>query len=100
EVLTDVAVYLPPETTSIVTLSEDEILQIVQRIRDAIFAYNMTQPRINQFVAEIRALENHPDQGRILRRLAQVLPEGPEAFPERVYKEIVRLRWDTAVETL
>ncbi len=96
ELLDDIAGYLPVESgaTEVVLLSEEEIMQIVQGIRERIFTYNMTQPRLNQFIAELRLLGNHPDLGRILRRLAVVLPEGPEEFPERVYKEIVKLRWE------
>lgn len=97
EVLKDVAAYLPVESV-VASLSEEEVADIVQRIRDHIFAYNMTTSRIDQFVVEMRMLQNNPDEGRILRRLAQVLPDGPEAFPDRVYKSIVRLRWEKASE--
>jgi hypothetical protein len=97
ELLDDIARYLPaPKDTSIVVLSEEEVMQIVQLIREKIFVYNMTKPRINQFIAEIRVLNGHPDEGRILRRLAIALPDGPENFPQRVYKEIVKLRWEYA----
>lgn len=101
ELLDDIAAYLPvPLESQVVVLSEEEVMHIVQSIRDKIFLYNMTQSRINQFIAEIKALDGHPDQGRILRRLAAVLPEGPENFPDRVYKEIVRLRWERASEEI
>ena len=96
-VLKSITAYLPVES-AVASLSDEEITDIVQRIRNNIFAYNMTKSRIDQFVAEMRTLQNSPDQGRILRRLAQVLPDGPEAFPAKVYKEIVRLRWERAGE--
>jgi hypothetical protein len=89
--------YLPaPKDTSVVSLSEEEVMHIVMTIREKIFVYDMTKSRINQFIADIKALDGHPDQGRILRRLAVALPDGPENFPQRVYKEIVKLRWENA----
>ncbi len=101
ELLTDIAAYLPPPTdTSTVVLSEEEIMGIVMGIKEKIFLYDMTHSRINQFVAEMKALQGHPDQGRILRRLALTLPDGPESFPDKVYKEIVKLRWDRAGGTI
>ena len=101
ELLDDIAFYLPaPRDTSTVLLSEEEIMSIVMKIREKIFVYDMTQSRINQFIAEIRALDGHPDQGRVLRRLALSLPDGPESFPQRVYKEIVKLRWENAGTTI
>lgn len=97
ELLDDIAMYLPaPRDTTDVSLSEEEVMHIVMTIKEKIFIYDMTQPRINQFIAEIKSLNGHPDQGRILRRLAFSLPDGPESFPQRVYKEIVKLRWENA----
>lgn len=97
ELLDDIAMYLPaPKDTSVVSLSEEEVMHIVMTIREKIFVYDMTKSRINQFIADIKALDGHPDQGRILRRLAVALPDGPENFPQRVYKEIVKLRWENA----
>ena len=97
ELLDDIAMYLPaPKDTTDVSLSEEEVMHIVMTIKEKIFVYHMTQSRINQFIAEIKALNGHPDQGRILRRLALNLPDGPESFPQRVYKEIVKLRWEYA----
>lgn len=101
ELMNDLAAYLPaPTEPTQVVLSEEEIMQIVLGIKESIFLYDMTRSRVNQFIAELRALEGHPDTGRILRRLAQVLPDGPENFPDRVYKEIVRLRWEYAGEVI
>ena len=101
QLLNETAIYLPPpKDTSSVVLSEDDIMNIVMGIKTKIFLYHMTQPRINQFVSEMKALEGHPDEGRILRRLAQVLPDGPESFPDKVYKQIVKLRWENAGATL
>ncbi|MFA5273041.1 MAG: hypothetical protein WC353_02660, partial [Candidatus Peribacter sp.] len=52
--------------------------------------------RLNQFTQELKMLEGHADQGRILRRLYFALPGGPENFPERVRQEIIRLGWEKA----
>jgi hypothetical protein len=99
--LSDIASYLPPPSdTTTVVLSEEEVMEIVMGIKEKIFVYDMTKSRINQFIAEMRALEGHPDQGRILRRLAMTLPDGPESFPDKVYKEIVKLRWENVGSTI
>lgn len=100
EVLEDIAAYLPPQAATRVVLTDEQVAEIAQQIRSQIFAYNLTQPRINQFILETRVLQGHPDEGRILRRLAQILPDGPEAFPDKVFKEIVRLRWNNASEAI
>ncbi|MBT7494597.1 MAG: hypothetical protein HN666_05185, partial [Candidatus Peribacter sp.] len=101
ELLSDIASYLPPPTdTTTVVLSEEEVMEIVMGIKKKIFLYNLTHSRINQFIAEMKALDGHPDQGRILRRLAMTLPDGPESFPDKVYKEIVKLRWENVGSTI
>lgn len=83
-----------------VIMTEEEVQQIVQSIRERIFVYNMRQSRINQLVAELRALDGHPEQGRILRRLHAILPDGPEHFPVRLRRELTRVRWEKAGEVL
>lgn len=92
-VVTQVYAYLPPQTEDIPVLSDEEVNAIVQGIRDRIFIYHMQKPRINQLVSELKALDGHPDQGRILRKLRFALPGGPEEFPLKVRKEIIRLQW-------
>ncbi|MFA7682490.1 MAG: hypothetical protein WCX61_05695, partial [Candidatus Peribacteraceae bacterium] len=94
--ITEVAAYLPPDVQTIPILTEEEIMTIVQGIKDRIFVYSMQRSRINQLNAEFKSLEGHPDQGRILRRLYFALPGGPEDFPLRVRKEIIRLQWQRA----
>ncbi|OGJ81568.1 hypothetical protein A3J91_03455 [Candidatus Peribacteria bacterium RIFOXYC2_FULL_58_10] len=90
----EVAAYLPPEMDAAVSvLSEEQVMSIVQAIRARIFTFDMARSRINQLNSEFKALEGHPDQGRILRRLYFELPEGPEHFPELVRKEVIRLQW-------
>lgn len=93
--------YLPSEEVAAVPqMSEEQMQRVVQDIRDRIFTYHMTQPRLNQFVAELKALAGHPEQGPILRRLYLTLPDGPEQFPDRVRKEITQLRWERAGDVL
>ncbi len=101
DTLEQIASYLPSSTVKQqVALTEEEIMEIVQKIRDRIFVYNMQQSRVNQYTYEVNALVNNPDRGRILRRLYTALPEGPENFPDRVRKELVKARWNQAAETL
>jgi hypothetical protein len=50
----------------------DEVLQIRNRI---IGQYKSDQGRMNQLHLEFMRLEGNPDQGRILRKLAHILPE-------------------------
>ncbi|MDD5623682.1 MAG: DUF5667 domain-containing protein, partial [Candidatus Peribacteraceae bacterium] len=96
--LTAVSAYLPSEESGPPTLSESDVMGIVAGIKERIFVYHLQQPRINQFLRELAALQGLPDQGRILRRLYFVLPEGPENFPERVQQEMIRLQWQKAAE--
>jgi len=99
ELMSDITAYLPPALEpEVPVLSEEEVARIVQGIYDNIFVYHLQRPRLNQFRVEMTALAGHPEQGRILRRLAKLLPEGPEQFPERVQKEIVQLRWKNVAE--
>lgn len=98
ELMERVTPYLPVTDTTVEPLTDDEINDIVRAIWRNVFVYDMTQSRVNQFTQEISALEGHPDQGRILRRLQTALPDGPEHFPDRIYKEIVRLRWEKSAE--
>ncbi len=101
ELLSDISIFLPaPTEPSSVAMSDAEVQQIAQEIRDKIFIYNLAQARINQFFAEVKALHGHPEEGRILRKLASILPDGPEEFPKRVYKEVVRLRWETVGDVI
>jgi hypothetical protein len=92
----EIAAYLPVEEEALPVLSEDDVQSIVMGIKKRIFTYHLQQSRINQFTAEMRAMEGHPDEGRILRRLYFALPDGPESFPERVRQEIVKLSWRNA----
>ena len=96
------AAYVPAEYTeeAVASLSDEELQQLVQDIRSRIFVYHMRQSRLNQMYAELKALAGHPEEGRILRRLYTVLPGGPENFPERIQKEITRLRWERAADTI
>ncbi len=75
-------------------------MKVVKDIRVRIFVYHMRQSRLNQLVAELKALNGHPEEGRILRRLYAELPGGPENFPDRIEKEITRLRWEIAADTI
>lgn len=97
QVLREVASYVPHEAEkTVAALSEEELMQIVTSIEERIFVYHMKRSRVNQFISELKALEGHPDHGRILRRLHLALPDGPEGFPERVRREVKRLQWQKA----
>ncbi|MDD5041418.1 MAG: DUF5667 domain-containing protein [Candidatus Peribacteraceae bacterium] len=95
--LQQISAYLPAEEAPI--LSESDIQLIVAGIRQRIFVYHLTQARLNQFTQELKLLEGHADQGRILRRLYFALPGGPENFPDRVRQEIIRLGWQKASQS-
>jgi len=95
ELVGQVMAYLPKvDKETVPAMTEEEVQILVQSIRDRIFVYHLKQSRLNQLVAELKAIEGHPEQGRILRRLYFVLPDGPEEFPSRVRKEITDLRWE------
>ena len=71
-------------------LSEEELMTVVQQIRNRVVqGYQSRQARQNQLQLEFRRLEGHPDQGRILRKLAHVFDENGLARLVRI--EIVRV---------
>lgn len=76
EFLSQVETYLPAvPTLAALTLSDAQIDGLVSSIYNRIFIYKQPRSRWNQLVAEFRALDGHPDQGKILRRLYRELPE-------------------------
>jgi len=93
-IFAEISSYLPAEAEPV--LSESDVLAMVAGIKQRIFVYHLTQSRLNQFMQELKDLNGHADQGRILRRLYFALPGGPENFPERVRQEIIRLGWQKA----
>lgn len=103
ELVEQVAAYAPApdgEPLAMTIMSDAELTTLVKGIRGRIFLYHMTRSRLNQLLVELKALSGHPEEGRILRRLYSELPGGPENFPDRIKKEITRLRWEKAGETL
>ena len=101
ELVDQLAVYLPNiAEVSVPIMTDEELNILVQSIRERIFVYHMTRSRLNQFVAEMKAVAGHPEEGRILRRLYFSLPDGPEQFPSRVRREITHLRWERAGEVI
>lgn len=103
DLVEQIAVYAPAGDDlpqAVAAMTEAELANLVDGIRGRIFLYHMTRSRLNQLVVELKALTGHPEEGRILRRLYSELPGGPENFPDRINKEIVRLRWEKAGETL
>ena len=76
EFLDEVSPYLPnTPTLAALPLSAEQIQSIGQAIYDRIFLYKLARSRWNQLLVESRALDGHPDQGRILRWLYRELPE-------------------------
>lgn len=64
-----------PQKPVVRSLTDDEVDALVQQMYRRIFSFKMPRSRYNQLLAEFHAIEGHPDQGRILRRLYHVLPE-------------------------
>lgn len=75
--LTTLRQYLPEQATprAVLVLTDAEIDALAAGITDRIFLYKHPRSRWNQLVYEFHALDGHPDQGRILRRLYHALPE-------------------------
>ncbi len=82
--------YLPPEGTSDIIASEEELTNIVQGMTERIFVFKMSRSRYNQLLYEMRQIEDHPHRGSILRRLYQALPEN--GLARYVRSEMVELR--------
>ncbi len=91
EFLAQVSPYLPVITAPTAKpLSDAEIDAVVQMIYNRIFIYKQPRSRWNQLLVEFRALDGHPDQGRILRRLYRELPENGLARHVRTEFERVK----------
>lgn len=72
------------------SLTDAEVDAIAQAIKSRIFRLKMPRSRYDQLLAESRALDGHPDQGRILRRLYHILPQ--EGLAPYVRTEFARIR--------
>ena len=88
-----IAGYLPiSEEVTIPLLTEEQVEQMVSGIKERVLGtFTMRHSRENQLRAELKALEGHPDQARILRRLHQVLPAWYAAY---VREEMQKIRED------
>lgn len=72
DVATGLRPYLPqsaPQPVEVTPLTDEQIDSLIARIRQRVFVYDQQRPRRNQLILEMRKLEDHPDEGRILRRL-------------------------------
>lgn len=77
-------------------LSDAEVDEKVQGILASIRIYDAIRSQRNQLLEEMRALETHPDKGRILRRLHQ--KELPGGLSQLVRREIGELNEETQAE--
>ncbi len=85
--------YLPsPVGVGPIPLTDAEVDAYAQAIKSRIFLYKMPRSRYDQLLAESRALDSNPDQGRILRRLYYILP--PNGLAQYVRTEFQRIRKD------
>ncbi len=71
----ELASYIPLEIVQPVLMTEEQLAVMVQGMYDRIFYYKMQRSRWNQLELEIRNIEGHFEEGRILRRLYHALPE-------------------------
>jgi|GEM_PF-417450 len=71
-------------------LTDDEVAAFVQRIIRRIFLYKQPRSRYNQLLQEFRDIQDHPDQGRILRKLHLELPQ--DGLGRYVRTEIQQVR--------
>ena len=97
EILEDIIVYLPPQPKVISPMTEEEVTTIVQAMFERIYAFKMHQSRENQLRVELIAIAGHSEEGRFLRALYNILPDGSKMH-DMVRREIVRLRWQRAGE--
>ncbi len=85
--------YLPsPVGAAAVPLTDAEVDAYAQAIKSRIFLFKMPRSRYDQLLAESRALDGNPAQGRILRRLYYILP--PNGLAQYVRTEFQRIRKD------
>jgi len=66
---------------------------------ERVYAFKMHQSRENQLRVELTAISGHTEEGRFLRALYNTLPDGSKMH-DMVRREIVRLRWQKAGESM
>lgn len=71
-------------------MTQEELATYVQAVEHRIFTADDRLMRRQRLLTTLRALEDNPNQGPILRRLARELPQ--EGLAQYVEMEIVRLR--------
>ena len=71
----ELSAFLPALSSTYVPMTEEAITVLIQGMYDRIFSYKLQRSRWNQLLFEMRAIEGHPEEGRILRRLYHALPE-------------------------
>lgn len=59
----------PVEEPVAIPLTDEQIDALIARIKQRVFVYESQRPRRNQLIVEMKKLEGHADEGRILRRL-------------------------------
>lgn len=77
-ILGNVRPFLPklaPKLLTVVHLTEQEIVVIVQEIKARVFLYKQPRSRYSQLINEMQRLRGHADEGSILRALYHELPE-------------------------
>lgn len=90
----DLEPYLPkpPAVPTPTPLTDEEINVLVADIRARILVYSQARSRWNQLQQELVHLQGHYDEGRILRRLYDALPENGLARYVRVAIQELRER--------
>ncbi|OGJ55108.1 hypothetical protein A3D11_03490 [Candidatus Peribacteria bacterium RIFCSPHIGHO2_02_FULL_49_16] len=71
--------YLPRKSAELPPLTEEELEEFVKDVHYRVFVtYTLPRSRRNQLLEELRHIEGHRDEGRILRRMYLEFPEGSE----------------------
>lgn len=87
----------PTSPAPVPHLSAAEIDALVESIFSRIAIYRLPASRFNQLVADLRAIEGHPDEGQILRRLDSGITDEP-GLTARLHARMRQLKEQRALE--
>lgn len=78
EVATTLPVVSPAVQPDVAHMSIEQVQAYAERVFDRVYTSDITRNRISALRAQLRAIENSPDEGSILRALNRLIPSNSE----------------------
>jgi Domain of unknown function (DUF5667)/FecR protein len=78
EIATTLPVVSPAVQPDVAHMSIEQVQAYAERVFDRVYTSDITRNRISALRAQLRAIENSPDEGSILRALNRLIPSNSE----------------------